>query len=337
MQGSVRKDVVFGAARVYTVAVPGPKWKSWLKSPIHVEELVATAESTLFCANHPDQSAVARCDHCDKPFCGDCSVEDVAAEEVFCSQPCREERTKTQWTKAQGIGQSIRTGWRLWRRSSVAVWLYTAPLAIVIVIALRLGFMPGAESGQSTGASVVVSLLALAFGIALTQVVLSRQYSGLVQGNPYVWTLRRFVPWTLTTIIVWAAELGGIYLGLKVFWADELALIRRKGPVQALKESWELTGGHEVSIFLFQFLVGVVGCVVLIVALFLALMVPIILSVWAFNEVLQEGEANVVAAFIALHASLLQLLLQNFFLACVLRRLCRPSRACDGVPLRHAG
>ena len=26
-----RLDVVFGAARVYTVTVPGPKWKSWLK------------------------------------------------------------------------------------------------------------------------------------------------------------------------------------------------------------------------------------------------------------------------------------------------------------------
>ena len=31
MQGSARKDVVFGAARVYTATVPGPKWKSWLK------------------------------------------------------------------------------------------------------------------------------------------------------------------------------------------------------------------------------------------------------------------------------------------------------------------
>ena len=32
MQGSARKDVVFGAARVYTVTVPGPKWKSWFKA-----------------------------------------------------------------------------------------------------------------------------------------------------------------------------------------------------------------------------------------------------------------------------------------------------------------
>ena len=33
MQGSARKDVVFGAAGVYTATVPGPKWKSWLGSP----------------------------------------------------------------------------------------------------------------------------------------------------------------------------------------------------------------------------------------------------------------------------------------------------------------
>ena len=31
MQDSARKDVVFGAAGVYPVTVPGPKWKSWLE------------------------------------------------------------------------------------------------------------------------------------------------------------------------------------------------------------------------------------------------------------------------------------------------------------------
>ena len=30
VQGSARKDVVFGAARVYTFNAPGPKWESWL-------------------------------------------------------------------------------------------------------------------------------------------------------------------------------------------------------------------------------------------------------------------------------------------------------------------
>ena len=36
MQGSARKDVVFGAAGVYPVTVPGPKWKSWFEGPVNV-------------------------------------------------------------------------------------------------------------------------------------------------------------------------------------------------------------------------------------------------------------------------------------------------------------
>ena len=33
MQGAARKDLVCGAARVYTAVVPGPKWKSWSRHP----------------------------------------------------------------------------------------------------------------------------------------------------------------------------------------------------------------------------------------------------------------------------------------------------------------
>ena len=39
MQGSARKDVVFGAARVYTFTVPGPKWKSWFPAVFHCHRL----------------------------------------------------------------------------------------------------------------------------------------------------------------------------------------------------------------------------------------------------------------------------------------------------------
>ena len=44
VRGSARKDVVFGAARVYTATVPGPKWKSWF---------VVSRN----CANEPDRSS----------------------------------------------------------------------------------------------------------------------------------------------------------------------------------------------------------------------------------------------------------------------------------------
>ena len=46
MQGSARKDVVFGAARVYTVAVLGTKWKSWLKKGTAILILSASTSAT---------------------------------------------------------------------------------------------------------------------------------------------------------------------------------------------------------------------------------------------------------------------------------------------------
>ena len=45
MQGSARKDVVFGAAGVYPVTVPGPKWKSWFKAIRLVEQGCSQSET----------------------------------------------------------------------------------------------------------------------------------------------------------------------------------------------------------------------------------------------------------------------------------------------------
>ncbi len=46
MQGSARKDVVFGAAGVYPVTVPGPKWKSWVKRLV-----ICAAENVISAAD----------------------------------------------------------------------------------------------------------------------------------------------------------------------------------------------------------------------------------------------------------------------------------------------
>ena len=138
----------------------------------------------------------------------------------------------------------------------------------------------GGETALSEGNEFLL-LLMMAFGIALTQVILSQRYTRLVQGDPYAWTLRRFVPWALSWVICIAAiGLGmlallvpGIILALRLFWADEFVLVHRAGPIQAFKESWRLTSGNIGSIFVFQFLAGWAAYVVLIPigVLFLAL------------------------------------------------------------------
>ena len=48
MQGSTRKDVVFGAARVYTVTLPGPKWKSWFNALLTKPYILVSLVAALF-------------------------------------------------------------------------------------------------------------------------------------------------------------------------------------------------------------------------------------------------------------------------------------------------
>ena len=53
MEGSARKDVVFGAARAYTVTVPGPKWKFWIKEAALLLALCGAA-----CGNASQRPAI---------------------------------------------------------------------------------------------------------------------------------------------------------------------------------------------------------------------------------------------------------------------------------------
>ena len=51
MQGSARKDVVCGAARVYIVVLPGPKWKSWFNgSCVAKRYCIIDSIGNTFCA-----------------------------------------------------------------------------------------------------------------------------------------------------------------------------------------------------------------------------------------------------------------------------------------------
>jgi hypothetical protein len=196
-------------------------------------------------------------------------VEEVALEEVFCSQLCRSQRSDTRTaplqtneaTLLEGYDAPIRTGWRLWFRSIPSLTLRLAPVGLLASLIL---FQIEVVSENLFGPLLLLLLLTGAFGIALIQAGMAREYTGMVTGNLYLWTLKRFAPWLLTEVIVLgAATLGtlafvvpGIIVGLRWFWADEFALVHGMGPIRSTKESWELTRGESGAIFLFQTLAG---------------------------------------------------------------------------------
>ena len=238
-------------------------------------------ETAALCAKHPDKAAIAQCDHCGKPLCSRCRVEDVAAEEVFCSHSCRDthpatgtEKTLSEVELIEGLHHPILEGWKLWGRSMPTLAIRCAPLAVLMVLIMvgvseppeDLSEPTSGEEGYillSCGAAILF-LAVFLFGFAYTQVILSQRYSGHVQGDAFLWTIKRFIPWIATLAIyltavfvgMFALLVPGIWLGVRLFWVDEFVLVHRAGPIQAIKESWQLTDGNFGAIFGFQFVAG---------------------------------------------------------------------------------
>lgn len=235
---------------------------------------MAELTTSTLCPVHPEQVAIALCDRCGKALCLTCRVQAVADEQVFCSSDCRNRQhsdrarptaSTSDELLLRGYERPYSTGWRLWRRSLLDVVGYTLPvcLAMIPVLAFDGGSMLDKANPPSALASMSLTLI-VAFGMALTGVVLTRNHTGFAPGNLYLWTLKRLIHWGATGLLVGlvaifgflALIIPGILLSLRLFWADEFALVHRVGPVEALRESWRLTRGKAGMIFGFQFVLS---------------------------------------------------------------------------------
>jgi hypothetical protein len=239
-------------------------------------------------------------------------VEDIALEQVVCSEGCRRQAMSVQGTGAvpsdaelrDGRAHPIARGFRLWRRALL-------PLAAeaALPVALAAAAMAGLHSWwihlwpDDSLLVVVPPIFLVAVSLALISVVLSRQLTGVGAGSLYVWALRRILPWLVTWALVIGAVIAGymlfvlpgIYVSLRLFWADEYALVHDCGPLRAISASWRLSNGVTGEIFRFQFVLGFAQ---------LAVWMPaVVIMAFAFNIADGFGSANLVAdavsAFIA--------------------------------------
>ncbi len=239
--------------------------------------------SAAICLKHPGLPAEGRCARCGAVFCSNCRVAVLASERAYCSTECRDleaglglNPTVDSSDLARGAERPVRMGWSLTLRSVPAIAMHVSPIALVMALLLWYGNATIADAFEENG--VLASHLSLAswalfaYGAALSGVLLTREHTGFAPGNPYLWTLSRFVPWVITwlltaVVVVFGMLLfiiPGLMLGIRLFWADEFALVLDSGPARSIRESWRLTRGHAWRIFSFQFLLGFAEYLILV-------------------------------------------------------------------------
>jgi hypothetical protein len=104
-------------------------------------------------------------------------------------------------------------------------------------------------------------------------ILITQNYLGSEKANFYQLALKRYFPTIvtliLTTIIILMGTVllivPGIIMSLRLFWADEFALMHNKNPFEAIKANYKLTADNAGLIFGFQFLQGLINYLPLII------------------------------------------------------------------------
>ena len=223
-----------------------------------------------FCTTHPDRHALGACATCGRPFCAACRVEDLAEERAYCSPAClgaASARSLHPGRPApelvEALRSPIRSGWRLWLRNA-------GPLTFRVALPVGLAYgLLGAALGvaatdePASGRLWDGALPAAALAVAATGVLLSRAHTGAAGVSPWPHVAPRLLPWAATWLVYGLMVgvgslliLPGMWAALRLFWADEFALVHGVGPRAALRESLRLTRGLVSRIFGFQLLLG---------------------------------------------------------------------------------
>ncbi len=179
------------------------------------------------------------------------------------------------------LDHPIAHGYRLWRRALPRLANQVAlPLALVAAAMVPLAGWWRGLWGEDSLMLVLPILATMAVAAALVGSVLSLEHAGQARESPHLQVATRFVPWALTWALVGAAVLAGsmacvvpgVYLGLRLFWADEYALLHGDGPLAAIRSSWNMTRGIAADVLRLQFVIALAqlavwipACVVLAV------------------------------------------------------------------------
>ena len=193
---------------------------------------------------------------------------------------------KNPITLAPGVGSAYGNGWR-------QLWKYFLELFLIGIISLIIGIPTGmAAWGQDAAAAVgILSFLGLAYGILINGPIdygVSFAYLKAARGdkleikdmfeafknywNAVLASLLVFVIIVLGLVLL---IVPGIIFACKLAFTPYLVVDRKMAVVEAVKESWRMTGGHAWKVFLIGLLgipIGIAGLICLGVGVIISIM-----------------------------------------------------------------
>ncbi len=178
-----------------------------------------------------------------------------------------------------GFKHPFVTGAKLWSHSFLPlVKRIGLPIAGLVFVAVLFLQRYDFDSNPTAGMTLLAAAgLAIVYVIFVIDLLISHLHTGNSIDNIYHVATRRFLPtavtWLIAIIAVFMGTLlliiPGIILGLRLFWADEFALVNGQTPIAAIRSSFDLTRAFGGRIWLFQFLEGLLSSGVFVAAIFI--------------------------------------------------------------------
>jgi len=186
-----------------------------------------------------------------------------------------------------GVGSSYRNGWR-------QLWKYFLVLLLIGIIFVLISSASSVFNiGQVRGGAgaVVLGLLSLAYGILLTNPLgygVSFTYLKAARGdtlnvkdmfeafhNYWNAVLANLLVGAIVIIGLILLIVPGIIFACKLAFTPYLVVDRKMEVIEAVKESWRMTGGHAWKVFLIFLLaipIGIAGLICFGVGIIVAIM-----------------------------------------------------------------
>ena len=160
---------------------------------------------------------------------------------------------------APGVGSSYSNGWR-------QMWRYFLELFLIGIIALVISLPSGLGRFDAEGGAAILGILAIAYGILIVNPVefgVAFAYLKAARGDKLeikdmFEAFRNYWNAVLANLLV-SIIVGvglvllivpGIIFACKLAFTPYLVVDRKMGVIEAVKESWRMTGGHAWKVFL---------------------------------------------------------------------------------------